>query len=126
MIGGVGVDIVDVERLRVALGRTAGFAEMVFSDHERQSTESLPRPARRLAAMFAAKEAFLKAVGIGLWRGVPLRQIEVVRDGTGRDSRFRLGPLAEKALRDRGCTVAELSLSHQRNTAIAMVSVHGC
>ena len=118
MIGGVGMDIVDVERLRVALRRTTRFAEMVFTDQERASSGDGPSRTRRLAAMFAAKEAFLKAVGIGLWQGVPLREIEVV------GSSLRLGPNAEKALRDCRCARAELTLSHARGTAVAMVLVH--
>ena len=118
MIGGVGVDIVDVARLRLALRRSAGFAEMVFTEHERQTTDSRPKRTRRLAAMFAAKEAFLKAVGVGIWRGVPLAQIEV------RDGRLQLGPQAQQALHDRGCRVADLAMSHQRGTAIAMVTIH--
>ena len=110
--------IVDVARLRVALRRTARFAEMVFTEAERASSGDGPSRTRRLAAMFAAKEAFLKAVGLGLWQGVPLREIEIV------GSRLRLGPKAEKALHDRRCTRAELSLSHERGTAFAMVLVH--
>ena len=123
VIGGIGVDMVDVARLRLALHRTSGFAEMVFTAEERRATDGRRGRARRLAAVFAAKEAFLKAVGLGLWRGVPLHEIEVVESNTDR-VRFRLGPLAKKVLHDRGCASASLSLSHERNTAMAVVMVH--
>lgn len=122
-MGGVGVDLVDVQRLRTALQRTAGFAELVYSDAERRAVEHQSSRTRRLAAMFAAKEAFLKAIGLGIWRGVPLREIEVEESSTAA-ARLRLGPCARQALTDRGCSGAELSLSAGRITAIAVVLVH--
>ena len=102
MIGGIGVDLVDVGRLAGILGRSARFADQVFTTGERRHRTGRGNPAKHLAACFAAKEAFLKAVGIGLWAGVPLKQVEVVHESTRRP-RLRLGPLARKALRRRGC-----------------------
>ena len=122
MISGVGVDLVHVDRLRIALERTAGFAEMVFTPEERAAADHGRTRTRQLAAVFAAKEAFLKAIGLGLWRGVPLNEIEVVRSGRSRVG-FRLGPLAEKAMGDRGGRAANLSVSHDRNTALAVVTI---
>ncbi len=120
---GVGTDIVEVERLERSLARGASFAETVFTDGERRFCESQARPAQHFAARFAAKEAFLKAVGRGVLDGVALRDIEVVREAGGRPS-LRLGPSAAAALAAAGGTGAPLvSLSHDGGMALAFVVV---
>ena len=116
------MDLVDIERLAAAVRRSEGFVEMVFTEEERRYAAGRPGSAKHLAACFAAKEAFLKALGIGLWNGVPLLQVEVVHETSGRP-RLRLGPLARKALRREGCRSALLGLSHERNAAVAVVLV---
>jgi holo-[acyl-carrier protein] synthase len=76
MIVGIGIDVVEVQRLTDALARTSKLGDRLFTDAER----SLP-PAS-LAARFAAKEAVAKALGGG--RGVAWRDAEVVRCADGR------------------------------------------
>lgn len=116
------MDLVDIDRLAAVVRRSEGFARMVFTAGERRYAAGRRGPAKHLAACFAAKEAFLKALGIGLWNGVPLGQVEVVHESAGRP-RLRLGPLARKALRREGCRSALLSLTHERNAAVAVVLV---
>ena len=120
MIGGVGVDLVDIARIDEISRRSERFAQRVFTADERRQGAARRGSARHLAACFAAKEAFLKAIGIGLWGGVPLRQIEVVHE-PNRQPRLKLGPLAEQALRRAGCTSALLALSYERRVAVAVV-----
>lgn len=123
VIGGLGVDLVDIARIGEVLSRSERFARRVFTTAEQRDGEGHRVPARHLAACFAAKEAFLKAIGTGLWGGVPLRQIEVVH-ATDERPRLRLGPLAAQALRRAGCNATTLGLSHERRVAVAVVLVH--
>jgi holo-[acyl-carrier protein] synthase len=95
---------------------------MVFGSDERRFCDSQRRPELHYAARFAAKEAFLKALGLGILSGVALRDIEVVRDPDGAP-RLRLGPTASAALARSGGEATVLSLSHDRRVAIAMVVV---
>ena len=122
LIGGLGVDIVDSERLAARMKRRRGFAESVFTEGERRSGARRRGSAGYFAACFAAKEAFLKAVGMGLWGGVPLLEVEVVHAASGRPQ-LRLGPHAMKELRRRGCRSALVSLSHDGSAAMAVVLV---
>jgi holo-[acyl-carrier protein] synthase len=121
-VKGVGTDIVDVCRLATSLRRRASLADMVFGPDERRLCDSQRRPELHYAARFAAKEAFLKALGLGILGGVALRDIEVVRDPDGAP-RLRLGPTASAALVRFGGEATVLSLSHDHRVAIAMVVV---
>ena len=122
MVRGLGIDLVDIERWDKVLKRSEGFAMSVFSSRERICWGKRSGSVRHLAACFAAKEAFLKAVGIGLWEGVPLLQVEVLHENPGQPQ-FKLGPLARKALQEVGCCEAFLSVTHERQAAIAIVVV---
>jgi holo-[acyl-carrier protein] synthase len=121
-VKGVGTDIVDVCRLATSLSRRAAFADMVFGSDERLFCDSQRRPEVHYAARFAAKEAFLKALGLGVLSGVALGDIEVVRGPDGAP-RLRLGPTASAALARSGGEATALSLSHDRRMAIAVVVV---
>jgi holo-[acyl-carrier protein] synthase len=121
-VKGVGTDIVDVCRLATSLRRRTAFAELVFGSDERRFCDSQRRPELHYAARFAAKEAFLKALGLGILSGVALRDIEVVRDLDGAP-RLHLGPTASAALARSGGETTALSLSHDQRMAIAMVVV---
>jgi holo-[acyl-carrier protein] synthase len=117
---GVGTDIVDVSRLARSMRRRSAFADAVFGPDERGFCDSQRHPELHYAARFAAKEAFLKALGLGILDGVALTDIEVVCDRVG-PPRLRLGPTAAAALSRAGGDAAVLSLSHERRMAIAMV-----
>ena len=75
---GVGIDAVEIDRFRLALRRTPRIAERLFSDAERAYAARRNDPTERLAARFAAKEAVMKAMGVGLWK-FNFRDVEVVR-----------------------------------------------
>jgi holo-[acyl-carrier protein] synthase len=116
---GLGIDIVDVARLSASLGRTEGFARLVFTEAERAWCAARPFPERALAERFAAKEGFLKAVGRGLLDGIPLAEIEVVeRDGAPA---LRLGPAAARELARCGASEAHVSLSRGPRVCAALV-----
>lgn len=125
MILGTGVDIVAVERVARAVDRYGErFLRRVFTPAEiAYCTSAEAHRAARLAARFAAKEAVLKALGIGL-RGVRWTDAEVCRDELGRPSVRLTGRLAEIAAA-RGATRIHLSLSHTQEYAVAQVVIEG-
>ena len=121
---GVGVDAVDVARFRQILARRPGFAGRFFTEIEQSDSRRSPDPAESLAARFAAKEAVMKALGVGLG-SCALTDVEVRRRGGGSPQRgapsvVLHGPAA--ALADR-CQAGRLhlSLTHTRGVAIAFV-----
>lgn len=115
---GVGTDLVEIERFRVALARTPSLAVRLFSDAERAYAAGQADPAERLAVRFAAKEAVMKALGVGLG-AFPLRDVEVERDDTGRP-RLVLRGRAEALAVTRGVTAWHVSLSHTASFAQAV------
>ncbi|MET0665545.1 MAG: holo-ACP synthase [Acidimicrobiales bacterium] len=76
---GVGIDTVEVPRFRKVAARTPGIIDRLFTDAERTYCERRKDPTERYAARFAAKEAVMKALGVGLG-ACEMAEIEVVRD----------------------------------------------
>lgn len=116
---GIGTDLVDVDRMRKVLTRTPTFADRVFTAGERALAEGRSDPAKPYAARFAAKEAVLKAFGIGIG-DVPLHAIEVVRAESGEPS-ILLHEEAATLASERGVTRILLSMTHTEHLAHAMV-----
>lgn len=114
-MSGIGIDLVEIERLERALERRERLADRLFTDAELSAARERRRPGRHLAARFAAKEAAIKALGVG----VPLRQIEI--EGGGRESpRVRLHGRAASAARHQRVEL-QVSLTHSREVAGAVV-----
>jgi holo-[acyl-carrier protein] synthase len=115
---GIGIDAVELERFRRALARTPRLAERLFSDAERAYALRRKDPTERLAARFAAKEAVMKAMGVGLW-AFNYRDVEVVRAPSGAPS-LRLTGKAARIASERGIHEWRLSLTHTEHTAHAV------
>ena len=113
---GVGVDVVDVARFELALRRRPALAERLFTERERSDAHSKPE---RLAARFAAKEAVLKTLGVGLG-AVPWKSIEIRRAPSGAPRVMLHGPAAELAARN-GVEEMHVSMTHTALTAAAIV-----
>jgi len=121
MILSIGIDIVEVYRIRETLARTPRFGERVFTDAEREYCDAKgAAAAQSYAARFAAKEAFLKALRTG-WRGkITWQDMEIVAEPDG-------GPLmnvkgeAARLLAELGAARIHLSMSHTTEHAIAQV-----
>ncbi len=93
MAPGVGIDLLEIDRLERALERHPRLAERVFTEAERKYAAARARPGRHLAVRFAAKEAVVKALGLN--GGFGLREIEVL---AGEPPTVRLsGDAAEAA-----------------------------
>lgn len=117
MITGLGVDIVEIERMRAALERRPRLKERLFSAEERAYCEKRSKPEVHYALRFAAKEAVLKALGTG-FRGMRFTDIEVVREASGRPVPRLSGRAAEVA-EEAGVVEMHLSLSFTHSTAVA-------
>ena len=120
---GIGTDIVAVGRIARLLERyDQRFTQRIFRPDEIALADRRgPRRAATLAARWAAKEAFLKALGRPT-AGIVARDIEVLRDRAGRPTRLLHGTAAA-ALATVGGQEAHLSLSHEESFAIAVVIV---
>jgi holo-[acyl-carrier protein] synthase len=122
-VRGVGIDTVEVERLRQALHRQPGLAERLFTEGERAYAAKASDPGPRLAARFAAKEALSKALGVGIG-AVSWRDVEVVRAESGKPSVTLAGEAARLAVR-AGIGRWHLSLTHTDSLAMAIVVAEG-
>jgi holo-[acyl-carrier protein] synthase len=121
MIYGIGTDIVAVERFRRFLETgNSGVIERLFTPSERSLCGSRKDAASCLAARFAAKEAFLKALGTGLRDGISWQDMEVSNNSLGKPELALSGKAAEQ-FQARGLARVHLSLSHDGGSAIAMV-----
>lgn len=105
--------------MRKTLARTPSFGARVFTDAERAYCERRRDPSERYAARFAAKEAVMKAMGVGIG-ACPMRAIEVVSASSGAPSVVLHGDAARLAA-ERGITAWHLSLTHTASMAQAMV-----
>jgi ADP-dependent NAD(P)H-hydrate dehydratase / NAD(P)H-hydrate epimerase len=123
VILGVGVDLVDLERFRVVLARRPAMVERLFTDGERAYAELRNDPLERYAVRFAAKEAVLKALGVGLG-AAGWHDIEVVRDDDGRPSLHLTGAAAALA-QQAGIRRWKVSLTHSEVVAQATVVAEG-
>lgn len=121
MIVGIGVDVVDVERVRRIHDRFGSrFATRVLASWEYDGYRQAVDPAGLVAKRFAAKEAAAKALGTGLGGGVAFRDIGVTHDGRGAPALRLTGGAAERAARlDVRCS--HLSVADERSLAIALV-----
>ncbi|MFG6178173.1 holo-ACP synthase [Halomonas sp. THAF12] len=121
MILGIGTDIARVARFEAAKARHGErFAERVLGLDELVLYRERGRPAGYLAKRFAAKEAFVKALGTGLRRGMRWTDIQVVNDALGRPSLVLSGRALELAEAE-GVRVLHLSLSDESAFAVAFV-----
>ncbi|WP_258358649.1 holo-ACP synthase [Moorella sulfitireducens (nom. illeg.)] len=116
----LGIDIIEIERLERALKRHPRLMNRLFTPAEQEYCLRRHRPGASLAARFAAKEAVMKALGVGLG-SCSFRDIEIVREDGGRPKVVLYGRAGELA-REVGAGTITVSLSHCRAyaTAVAM------
>jgi holo-[acyl-carrier protein] synthase len=119
MIIGIGTDIVEVPRILKSIENEA-FKLKVFSGNEIAYCETKVNKAENYAVRFAAKEAFLKALGTGLRGDIVLNEIEVSNDDLGKPSINLIGKSGQ-IITDKKIKTTHLSLSHTKEMALAMV-----
>lgn len=122
MIYGIGVDLIEIDRIRQAIERNGQrFIDRVYTDAEQAYCSQRPSYAC-YAARFTAKEAFLKAFGTGLRKGMRWRDIEVCSNDLGKPYLQLYGFLQEQC-QHHGLHHIYLSLSHSSAYAIAQVII---
>jgi len=120
---GTGIDIVDIEKLRGLIERSGPrFLTRWFSSEEISYCEAKARPSQHYAARFAAKEAAIKALGLGWRDGVSLKDVSVTVGSSGAPQ-VRLGGVAAERAARRGIEELHVSLSHCARYAVASVIV---
>ena len=116
----LGTDVVDLDRFRLALKRTPGLVDRVFTEGERAYALRKNDPTERLAARFAVKEATMKALGVGLG-AFKFHDVEVIKARSGEPSLRLEGAAADLAAR-RGITGWMVSITHSDLIALAVVA----
>ena len=122
MITGIGIDMIEVDRISKRVNNDNGFKEKVFSQREISYCELSGNKAQNYAARFAAKEAFLKATGAGLTLSYELHEIEVITDEAGKPGIELTGGYKELSI-TKNWNHIYLSLSHLRSVACAVVII---
>jgi holo-[acyl-carrier protein] synthase len=119
-----GVDLIEIERIRTAIERHGTrFLSRIYTPTELAHCQGR---AESLAGRFAAKEAVAKALGTGIWRhGVDWRDIELLRDPSSGAPQLHLHNAAAHHAARLGLTEWSVSLSHDRERAIAFVVALG-
>jgi holo-[acyl-carrier protein] synthase len=116
----VGVDLIEIERIRRALERYPGFRERCFTEAERAYCDSRKNPAESYAGRFAGKEAVGKALGLGVARAFAWRDIEIV----GRPKpRVTLHGRVKRWAESVSAGAIDLSMTHSRELAQAVAVV---
>ena len=116
----VGVDLIEIDRIRRALERYPAFKERCFTEAERAYCDSRKNPAQSYAGRFAGKEAVGKALGFGVARAFAWRDVEIVgRPKPGVQLHGRLAAWAERL----GTGEIDVSMTHSRELASAVAVV---
>jgi len=116
----VGVDLIEIDRIRRALERYPGFKERCFTEAERAYCDSRKNPAQSYAGRFAGKEAVGKALGFGVARAFAWRDVEIIgRPKPGVQLHGRLAAWAERL----GAGEIDVSMTHSRELASAVAVV---
>ncbi len=125
MIRGLGIDLVPVARIGDIVGRRGDrFLKRVLTEGELDYCARFPEPQRHWAARFAAKEATLKAMGTGIYGGVPWHSIEVVNLASGQPT-LQLTGRAKEIADSLGVGSAHVTIAHDGAYAVACVVLHG-
>ena len=119
MIYGIGTDIIEVDRIRKFISKGEAFKERVFTKKEVEYSDSHRDPAPFYAARFAAKEAFVKALGTGFIDGIWFEQIEVYHVEQGKPE-IRLSGKAKEVADEKGIKKIFISISHVKDWANAV------
>ncbi len=120
---GVGIDAVEVDRVRKLSLKRPGLQSRVYTNEELEYASGFHDPSERLAARFAAKEATMKALGVGLW-AFPLTDVSIASAKSGSPELLVRGKAAEIAA-GLGVRAFKVSLSHTASDAYAVVIALG-
>jgi holo-[acyl-carrier protein] synthase len=122
MISGLGIDMIEVERIAEKIEKESGFRELVFSKTEIAYCESKKNKFEHYAARFAAKEAFFKALGTGWAENTLFNEVEIINNNEGKPEVALSGSTLE-TINLMGVKKILVSLSHLKTIASAVVIV---
>lgn len=119
IIAGIGIDIVEIPRLKRAIERwQESFLKRIFTDNEIKYSKARKFSYQHLAARFAAKEAVLKAIGDASIQKIEWRNVEVLNDEFGKPI-IHLSGEAKKIKEQKDISEIIISMSHTRSYAVA-------
>jgi len=118
----VGIDLIEIARIRRALERYPTFRDRCFTEAEQAYCDSRPNPPQHYAARFAGKEAVGKALGFGLARAFAWRDVEI--HGRPKPAVRLSGRVAAWARSRERDGLVDLSMTHSRELAAAVAVVH--
>jgi holo-[acyl-carrier protein] synthase len=120
MITGIGLDIIELDRIRRIVDRQPGFIKRILTmnEIEKFATLSKERKVEFLAGRFAVKEAYSKALGTGIGEEIGFQDIEVTNDDKGKPVIKILKDIAQES-------VIHVSITHSRQYAAAQVIIEG-
>lgn len=115
MISGIGLDIVEMDRIQELLNRNERFVHRILTENEKKRYEELSgvRRAEYVAGRFAAKEAFSKALGTGIGEHVSFLDLEVLSDERGK-------PYINQNITNH---IVHVSISHSKQFVVAQVII---
>jgi holo-[acyl-carrier protein] synthase len=122
MVIGLGIDIIEVERIAAKINKNSGFREMLFSKDEIAYCEQKTNKFEHYAARFAAKEALFKALGTGWREGTSFNEIEVTHTDNGKPELSFLGSTAN-IINAMHLSNILVSLTHLKSVASAVVII---
>ena len=120
MIFGTGTDIIEIERVKKQIEKDHGFKEKIFTSKEIEYCEKRVDKYEEYAVRFAAKEAFLKAIGTGYRHGIAFGQIEILNEDSGKPY-FIFHKKAKEILKKHKILNSFITLTHIRQFAAAFV-----
>jgi len=119
MIYGIGIDVVEVDRIETAIARQGqAFLDRLFTEREKEYCRKQKRPEMHYAARFAAKEAVSKALGTGIGGKAGWLEMEVMRGDSGAPTILFHGKAAD-FIAAEGIAMVQVSLTHARDYAAA-------
>jgi len=122
MIKGIGIDIIEIKRIKKLIGIDNKFIEKIFTPKEIDYCKNKVRKEQHYGARFAAKESFLKALGTGLRSGMSWKDVSIKNDKLGKPKIELHGKTLEK-FNNMKCKQIHLSISHTKEYAIAYVII---
>jgi len=122
MIAGIGIDLIEVERVAEKIAKENGFRELVFSANEIAYCESKTHKYEHYAARFAAKEAFFKAIGTGWLTNTAFNEVEIMNNKDGKPEICFLG-LTKTTIDAINIINIQVSLTHIKTASAAIVII---
>ncbi len=122
MIFGLGIDIIEVDRIKRQISKGDRFKERIYTSREIAYCEKKKNKSQNYAVRFAAKEAFFKAMGMGWRGGLTFKDVEIINDKLGKPEIIVHGK-AKQIIAKEGIKHIHVSLSHIKNLATSIVTI---